>query len=79
MAKILQMTFLMHFNVNIRISITISLKFVPKRSIDNIPALVQIMPWRRSEDKPLYQPMTASLLTHIYVTPLNEHTWDLNL
>ena len=29
------------------ISITISLKFVPKGPIDNIPALLQIMAWRR--------------------------------
>ena len=34
-------------NENIRISIKISLKFVPKGSITNIPALVQIMAWRR--------------------------------
>ena len=33
-------------NENIYISITISLKFVPKGPIDNIPALVQIMAWR---------------------------------
>ena len=35
------------FNENVRISITISLKFVPKGPIDNMPALVQIMPWRQ--------------------------------
>ena len=38
---------------NFRISIEISLKFVPKGPIKNIPALVQIMAWRRSGDKPL--------------------------
>ena len=33
----------------------------------NIPALVQIMVWRWSGDKPLFKPMMASLLTHICV------------
>ena len=33
-----------------------------------IPALVQIMAWRRSGDKPLSEPMMISLLTHICVT-----------
>ena len=46
----------------------ISLKFVPKVRIDNIPALVQIMAWRRPGDKPLSEPMVVSLLTHICVT-----------
>ena len=55
-------------NENVRISIKISLKFVPKGPINNIPALVQIMTWRRSGDKPLSKPMMASLLTHICVT-----------
>ena len=48
--------------------IKISLKFVPKGPIDNISALVQIMAWRRSGDKPLSEPMMVSLLTHICVT-----------
>ena len=55
-------------NENIRISIKISLKFVPKGSITNIPALVQIMAWRRPGDMPLSEPMMDSLLTHICVT-----------
>ena len=46
----------------------ISLKFVPKGLIDNIPALVQIMAWRRPGDKPLSEPMMVNLLTHICVT-----------
>ena len=44
-------------NENIWISIKISLKFVPKGPINNIPALVQIMAWRRPGDKPLSEPM----------------------
>ena len=55
-------------NKNVRIFIEISLKFVPKVPINNIPALVQILAWRRSGDKPLSEPMMVSLLTHICVT-----------
>ena len=55
-------------NETFRISIKISLKFVPKDPINNIPALVQIMTWRRSGDKPLSEPMMVSLPTHICVT-----------
>ena len=55
-------------NKNIRISIEISLNFVPKGPINNIPALVQIMAWRRSGGKPLSEPMMVILLTHICVT-----------
>ena len=54
-------------NENVSISIKISLKFVPKGPINNIPALVQIMAWRRSGDKPLSEPMMVSLPTHICV------------
>ena len=43
-------------NENIWISIKISLKLVPRGSINNIPALVQIMAWRRPGDKPLSEP-----------------------
>ena len=55
-------------NENIWIPIKISLKFVPKGPINNIPALVQIMAWRRSGDNPLSEPMMINLLTHICVT-----------
>ena len=55
-------------NENVRISIKISLKFVPKGPINNIPALVQIMAWRRSGDKPLSEPVMVKLLTYICVT-----------
>ena len=65
-------------NENVRISIKISLKFVPKGPISNNPALVHIMAWRRSGDKPLYEPMMVSLLTHICVTRpqwVNKQQW----
>ena len=55
-------------NENVRISIKISLKFVPKGPINYNPALVQIMAWCRSGDKPLSEPMMVSLLTHICLT-----------
>ena len=55
-------------NENIRIAINISLSFVPKGPIDNIPTLVQIMAWRWSGDKPLSEPMMVSLLMHICLT-----------
>ena len=55
-------------NENEWISIKVSLMFVPKGVINNIPALVQIMAWRRPGDKPLSESMMASFLTHICVT-----------
>ena len=55
-------------NENIWIPIKISLKFVPKGPIYNIPALVQIMAWSRPGDKPylnqwklVYRRICASL------------------
>ena len=55
-------------NENVCVSFKISLKIFPKFRINNIPALVQIMAWRRSGDKPLSEPMMLKLLTHICVT-----------
>ena len=55
-------------NENVCTSLTISLKFVPKVRINNIPALVQIMAWRRPGDKPLSEPMMVNSQTHICVT-----------
>ena len=40
-------------NENEWISLRISLKFIPKVRMNNIPSLVQIMAWRRPGDKPL--------------------------
>ena len=55
-------------NANVWIPIKISMKFVPKGPINNIPGLVQIMAWRSPGDKPLSEPMMVSLTTHICVT-----------
>ena len=66
-------------NDDVWISLNFSLKFVPKVSIDNIPALVQIMAWRRTGDKPLSEPMMISLLTHICVAQpqwVNKQRWS---
>ena len=53
---------------NIWILINISLKFVPIGPINHIPALVQIMAWRRPGDKPFSEPMMVGSPTHICVT-----------
>ena len=50
---------------NVWILIKISLKFVPKGPVNNIPALVQIMFWRGPRDKPISEPMMFSLPMHI--------------
>ena len=49
------------------ILIQISLKFVHKGPIDNKSALVQVMAWRRTGDKPLPQPM-LTLFTDVKAT-----------
>ena len=49
------------WNEKFWIPIKISLKFVPKGPINNIPALVQIMAWCRTGDKPLSGPMMTQL------------------
>ena len=64
-------------NKNVWISIKIPLKFVLLCLINNIAALVQIMTWRRSGDKPLSEPMMVSLLTHICVTQPEWVEWKV--
>ena len=48
-------------NGDIWMSMNISLKFVPKGHISDIPALIQIMAWRRPGDKPLSEPKLFNL------------------
>ena len=48
-------------------NVWISLKFVPKGPINNIPAMVQIMVWRCPGNKLLSEPMVVNLLTHICI------------
>ena len=59
MDAISQTTFSIAFFLgeNIWIPIEIWLKFVPNGPINNIPALVDIMAWRLTADKPLSEPM----------------------
>ena len=52
-------------NENEWISLKLSLKFVLKGPMNNIPALVQIIAWRRPGDKPLSEPTMVSLPNHI--------------
>ena len=67
MDAISQTTFQVHF-VERKCLNSDKMKFIPKGPINNIPALVQIMAWRRSGDKPISEPMLVRLLTHICVT-----------
>ena len=53
--------------------IQISLKFVPRSSVDNKPALVQVMAWRQTGDKPLPEPMRTQF-TDAYMRLLGEMT-----
>ena len=62
-------------NENVWISLKIPLKFVSKGPINNIPALVQIMAWRRPGDWPLSELMLVFVPTHICVT---RPQWDNN-
>ena len=55
-------------NENVRISNKISLKFVRKGPVNNIPALVLIMAWCWPGDKPLSEPLMVRSSKHICVT-----------
>ena len=50
---------------NVWIPIKISLKFVPKGPVNNIPLLVQIMAWRCPGDKPLSEPINDGKFTDV--------------
>ena len=53
-------------NENDRIPIRISLHFVPKSPINNKPAFVQVMAWRRTGNKPLPELMLTPVYWRIY-------------
>ena len=53
-------------NENDKIPIQISLKLVPMSPIDNEPALVQVLAWRRTGDKPLPELMMTQF-TDVYM------------
>ena len=54
------------FNEGVWISITISLKFVPKGPIDYKSALVQVMAWHRTGEKLLPESMLTKF-TDAYI------------
>ena len=60
--------FLWYFYPYLPMPWSLSLRFVLKGPVDNIPALVLIMVWRQPGNKQLSEPMTVSLLTHMWVT-----------
>ena len=53
-------------NENDRIPIQLSLKYVLRSPIDNKPALVQVMAWHWTGNKPLPEPMLTQLI-HTYM------------
>ena len=55
------------FDENVCILINISLKFVPKGPINNIPSLVKIMAWCHPGDKPLSEPMIITSPMYICI------------
>ena len=65
-------------NENVWNSLKTSLKFVPRVPINNIPALDQIMAWRRLGDKPSSEPMMVCLLTQMCVTRPQWVKWLLD-
>ena len=50
------------FNANDRIPIQLSLKYAPMSPIDNKPAFIQVMAWRRSGNEPLPGPMMTQFI-----------------
>ena len=64
-------------NENVRIYIEISLKFVPKGPINNIPALVKIMAWRRPCDKPCIIWINDCQFTGVYMRHSASMSWIL--
>ena len=62
--NILQCIFL---NENVKIWIEISLKFISRGQINNIPSFGQIMAWHQPGDNPLSKPMMAYKVTDRYM------------
>ena len=58
-------------NETYEITIRITLKFVHMSPIDNNPALVQVMGWRRTDDKLLPEPMLIKF-TDAYIRHYGE-------
>ena len=58
-------------NENNKIPIRVWLKFVARSPTDNKPALVQVMAWHRTSNKPLTEPMLTHF-TDAYMRPQEE-------
>ena len=65
---------LLFLNENVWILIKISLNFVPKGPVNNIPALIHIMAWPRPGAKPLSEPMMGEV-TDAYMRHLASTRW----
>ena len=63
-------------NENFCILIQISLKFVPNGPIDNKSALVQVMAWCRTGNKPLPEPK-LTLFIDAYMWHLGEKSYHM--
>ena len=64
------------FSETFSILIGMSLKFVPKGSINNMPTVIQIIAWCQTGDKLLSEPVMAYIVVHwrIYASlGLNEY------
>ena len=62
-------------NENVWFPFKISLKFVPKGRINNIPALDQIMVWRWPDDKPLSEPTRTTRTPAFWGYPPPPHDY----
>ena len=62
-----------------KITIKISLKFVPKSPINNIPALVQIMSWCRQGDKAIFSTNDGLHYWCIYASLGPNYVTEINL
>ena len=60
-------------NEDDKILIQISLKLVPRSPNDNKPALVQVMAWHRTGDKPLPEPMLTQ-----FIDAYMRHSWEMS-
>ena len=67
------------FNDNAWILNKISLKFVRKGPIDKNPALVQIMAWRQTGDKPLFEPYDHLISTMALPILVRQHLYIKNI
>ena len=50
---------------NVKILIQISLKYVSRSPIDNTPAMVYVMAWHQTSDKPFPGPMLTHFMMHM--------------